>query len=87
MMREGEQRLAFTVPIFEPLPSQYYIRVVSDQAGAAAPFVAPFVALVAPLVWDALHRCCSRISAAALQERAGAGRPSQAAPRPALPAS
>lgn len=31
MMREGEQRLAFTVPIFEPLPSQYYIRIVSDQ--------------------------------------------------------
>ena len=26
MMREPEQRLAFTIPIFEPLPSQYYIR-------------------------------------------------------------
>lgn len=35
MMREGEQRLAFTVPIFEPLPSQYYIRMVSDQVGHA----------------------------------------------------
>ena len=36
MMREGAQRVAFTVPIFEPLPSQYYIRVVSDSVGAAA---------------------------------------------------
>lgn len=36
MMREGEQRVAFTVPIFEPLPSQYYIRVVSDQVGGWA---------------------------------------------------
>ena len=35
MMREGAQRVAFTVPIFEPLPSQYYVRVVSDQASAA----------------------------------------------------
>ena len=26
MMREPEPRLAFTIPIFEPLPSQYYIR-------------------------------------------------------------
>ena len=26
MMREPEQRLALTIPIFEPLPSQYYIR-------------------------------------------------------------
>ena len=32
-MREGQQRIAFTVPIFEPRPSQYYIRVVSDQVG------------------------------------------------------
>ena len=26
MMREPEHRLAFTIPIFEPLPPQYYIR-------------------------------------------------------------
>lgn len=26
MMQESEHRLAFTIPIFEPLPSQYYIR-------------------------------------------------------------
>ena len=26
MMAQPEHRLAFTIPIFEPLPSQYYIR-------------------------------------------------------------
>jgi len=26
-----EQELIFTIPIFEPLPSQYYVRVVSDR--------------------------------------------------------
>lgn len=26
MMSEPSQRLAFTIPIFEPLPSQYYIK-------------------------------------------------------------
>ena len=26
MMREEMQRLVFTIPIFEPLPTQYYIR-------------------------------------------------------------
>jgi activating signal cointegrator complex subunit 3 len=26
MMRERAHRLSFTIPIFEPLPSQYYIR-------------------------------------------------------------
>lgn len=31
MAREGPQRLAFTIPIFEPLPPQYYIRVISDD--------------------------------------------------------
>lgn len=30
MAREGPQRLAFTIPIHEPLPPQYYVRVVSD---------------------------------------------------------
>lgn len=28
MMREESQRLAFAIPIFEPLPTQYYIRRV-----------------------------------------------------------
>jgi activating signal cointegrator complex subunit 3 len=26
MMSEPAQQLAFTIPVFEPLPSQYYIR-------------------------------------------------------------
>lgn len=37
MVNEGNQTVTFTIPIFEPLPTQYYIRVVSDrwlQAGA-----------------------------------------------------
>lgn len=25
------QQLVFTIPIFEPLPSQYYVRAVSDR--------------------------------------------------------
>jgi len=29
--REGPQKLAFTIPIHEPLPPQYYVRVVSDS--------------------------------------------------------
>lgn len=31
MAREGTQKLAFTIPIFEPLPPQYYVRLVSDS--------------------------------------------------------
>ncbi len=30
MAREEAQSLAFTIPIFEPLPAQYYVRAVSD---------------------------------------------------------
>eukprot|EP00887_Chlorella_sp_A99_P000213 scaffold13.g213.t1 len=49
MAREGEQRLAFTVPIFEPLPSQYYIRVVSDSwLGAEATLPVSFKSLILP---------------------------------------
>jgi len=49
MMREGAQRVAFTVPIFEPLPSQYYIRVVSDQwLGAEALLAVSFKGLILP---------------------------------------
>lgn len=29
--RREEQVIVFTIPIFEPLPSQYYIRLVSDR--------------------------------------------------------
>ena len=28
--REGPQAVAFTIPIFEPLPAQYYVRCVSN---------------------------------------------------------
>ena len=31
MMREESQRLAFTIPIFEPLPTQYYVRSAFRQ--------------------------------------------------------
>jgi hypothetical protein len=30
MAREEAQTLAFTIPIFEPLPAQYYVRAVSE---------------------------------------------------------
>jgi len=39
MAREGPQRLAFTVPIHEPLPPQYYVRVVSDAWLGAEAFL------------------------------------------------
>jgi activating signal cointegrator complex subunit 3 len=49
MMREGQQRVAFTVPIFEPLPSQYYIRVVSDAwLGAESLLTVSFKGLILP---------------------------------------
>ncbi|KAH9288103.1 hypothetical protein KI387_032220, partial [Taxus chinensis] len=31
MARAGQQKLTFTVPIFEPCPPQYYIRAISDS--------------------------------------------------------
>lgn len=31
MMLEGAQKLAFTIPLMEPLPPQYYVRMVSDN--------------------------------------------------------
>lgn len=31
MREEEEQQLVFTIPIFDPLPPQYYVRVVSDR--------------------------------------------------------
>ena len=37
MALEGDQQLGFTIPIFEPLPSQYYVRAISeDWIGAEA---------------------------------------------------
>lgn len=37
MMREPEHRLAFTIPIFEPLPPQYYIRWDATPASHSGP--------------------------------------------------
>jgi len=50
MMREPEgHRLAFTIPIFEPLPSQYYVRAVSDGwLGAEALLTVSFKGLILP---------------------------------------
>lgn len=31
MALEGPQKLGFTIPLMEPLPPQYYIRLVSDN--------------------------------------------------------
>ena len=31
MMSEPALRVAFTIPVFEPLPSQYYVRAISDS--------------------------------------------------------
>ncbi|KAJ0066258.1 hypothetical protein NL108_004118 [Boleophthalmus pectinirostris] len=43
------QHIVFTIPIFEPLPSQYYIRVVSDRwLGAEAICVINFQNLILP---------------------------------------
>lgn len=43
------QNIVFTIPIFEPLPSQYYIRVVSDRwLGAEAVCVMNFQNLILP---------------------------------------
>lgn len=30
MLIEGQSIITFTIPIFEPLPPQYYIRAISD---------------------------------------------------------
>ena len=32
MMAQAEHRLAFTIPIFEPLPAQYYVRCALPHA-------------------------------------------------------
>jgi hypothetical protein len=31
MALEGLQKLAFTIPLMEPLPPQYHVRLVSDN--------------------------------------------------------
>jgi activating signal cointegrator complex subunit 3 len=49
MWREGAQRLAFPVPITEPLPPQYYIRAISDSwLGGESLLAVSFQGLVLP---------------------------------------
>ncbi|GAX76248.1 hypothetical protein CEUSTIGMA_g3692.t1 [Chlamydomonas eustigma] len=49
MAQEGEQKMSFTIPIFEPLPSQYYIRAISeDWIGAEAFHTISFKNLILP---------------------------------------
>lgn len=51
MVAEGNQILSFTIPIFEPLPSQYYIRAVSDTwLSAEALLTVSFQHLILPEV-------------------------------------
>lgn len=43
------QHVVFTIPIFEPLPSQYYIKAVSDRwLGAEAVCIINFQNLILP---------------------------------------
>uniref|UniRef100_A0A4W3HS74 Activating signal cointegrator 1 complex subunit 3 n=1 Tax=Callorhinchus milii TaxID=7868 RepID=A0A4W3HS74_CALMI len=49
VLTKESQLLVFTIPIFEPLPSQYYIRAVSDRwLGAEAVCIINFQHLILP---------------------------------------
>ena len=49
MKNREPQTLVFTIPIFEPLPSQYYVKVVSDRwIGAEAICAISFKHLILP---------------------------------------
>lgn len=49
VINKEAQLLVFTIPIFEPLPSQYYIRAVSDRwLGAEAVCIINFQHLILP---------------------------------------
>lgn len=49
VVTEEPQHIVFTIPIFEPLPSQYYIRAVSDRwLGAEAVCIINFQNLILP---------------------------------------
>ena len=49
MASEGEAKLSFTIPIFEPLPSQYHVRAISeDWIGAEAFHTISFSNLILP---------------------------------------
>jgi activating signal cointegrator complex subunit 3 len=53
MVAEGSQTLTFTIPVFEPLPSQYYIRAVSDTwLQAEALHTVSFQHLILPEVYN-----------------------------------
>lgn len=49
MAREGTHTLAFTIPIHEPLPAQYYVRALSDSwLGAESTLALSFKGLILP---------------------------------------
>ena len=50
MAREPEHRLSFTIPIFEPLPSQYYIRCACHHV--KRPFVGLYMRVVSIASWS-----------------------------------
>ncbi|KAJ8288293.1 hypothetical protein COCON_G00009520 [Conger conger] len=49
VVADEQQQLVFTIPIFEPMPSQYYIRAVSDRwLGSEAVCIINFQHLILP---------------------------------------
>ncbi|XP_035275988.1 activating signal cointegrator 1 complex subunit 3 [Anguilla anguilla] len=49
VVTDEQQQLVFTIPIFEPMPSQYYIRAVSDRwLGSEAVCIINFQHLILP---------------------------------------
>jgi len=68
VQQQQTQSIVFTIPIFEPLPSQYYVRVISDRwLGSEMTFPVSFQHLILPekhpphtgllILW-----CCSQFS-------------------------
>jgi len=49
VQQQQTQSVVFTIPIFEPLPSQYYVRVISDRwLGSEMTFPISFQHLILP---------------------------------------
>eukprot|EP00210_Caulerpa_lentillifera_P001589 g1527.t1 len=49
MMKEASHKVVFVIPIFEPLPSQYIVRVINDQwLGAEATVPISFKTMILP---------------------------------------
>ena len=49
VQQQQVQTVVFTIPIFEPLPSQYYVRVISDRwLGSEMTFPISFQHLILP---------------------------------------